>query len=143
MNYWKEKYESFARKNARAEDPAAWNTLDLLAEYSGFFKSFIFPGPWGGEIQRFFTGRWNTHYANDIELAIGCFYEMATPEAVDSAFHSTDRVMGYVKRQLEGKVINPAGDLAKVLEVIKIKTGVDFYNLPPNNTFEARTRSLN
>jgi hypothetical protein len=121
----------------------AWKCLELLAEYAGFYKHSVvgLETAWGGQIHRFFTGHWNNHHGNDIQRAIGCYYEMDTIEANDNSFHSTSIILGNVKRELGDKPMNPNGDLAKILAVIKLKTGVDYHTLDMA-AVQRRTHSL-
>jgi hypothetical protein len=140
LNYWLSQFDNYSHKQNPTEAEVipelssnhAWKSLELLAEYAGFYKHSPvgkYPHAWGGQINRFFSGRWNTSHGNDIQTAIGCYYEMDSIEANDASYLTTTKVVEYVKAALGDKPINPTGDLAKVLAVIKIKTGVDYFKL--------------
>jgi hypothetical protein len=146
VKYWMNKYNQCEKNQNVSEGDVipdastnhAWKSLELLAEYAGFYKHhlFGFATAWGGQIGRFFSARWNTHNGDDIQRAIGRYYEMDSIEANDKSYLSVSIILRYVKQELRDKPINPNGDLAKILEVIKIKTNVDYATLPMVGTAE-------
>jgi hypothetical protein len=151
LQYWSDQYDDKNTPIANLGDydtnrdktiKDAWQTLELLRDYAGFYKRFVFPTPWGGQMHRFFTGRWNTHFGNDIQAAIGNYYEMGCEEAHTQDYYSTKIVLGFVKEKIGDKPINPEGDLAKILAVIKTKTGVDYHTLDSTADFQERVRAI-
>jgi hypothetical protein len=104
--------------------------LNLLSKYVQFSSSALSEGITGsGNFFRFFSGRWRTQHASQVESAIACyfeknayFYQVISP--VD--YHPVDVILSRVKRQIGDNPINPNGTLAAILKVIQEETGVDF-----------------
>ncbi len=137
LKYWTDKYDQCTKnQNSRETGVAldlssnhAWKSIELLAEYAGFYKHSLIglPHAWGGQLHRFFTGRWNTHHGNKIQAAIGVYYEMDSIEAVDFHEQTTKDVLNHVYKKLGNVTLNPNGDLAKIFDVIKTNTGLDYF----------------
>jgi hypothetical protein len=109
-----------------AYDRLTGKTLDILSEYAHFFK---FPVAWGGRFCRFFTGHWNTHHGEQIQRAIEDFYHFNGEAVYDDNFHAVEYILACVKKEIGHTQMNPRGDLAKILRVIKEKTNVDYLSL--------------
>lgn len=145
INYWRNQYET---STYRQEDynyknkvdtnlEAAWKTLDLLAEYAAFYKHLPIIGlsvPWGGSFGRLFSSRSNAHGA-DVENAIANFYHMDGMYTDIEDFQRVDFVLALVKKKIGNKNINPNDDLAKIMNVIKEKTGIDYDTLDENAVY--------
>jgi len=124
LNCWRKYWD--ATSSYDSFDIQAGKTLDLLSHYAHFFQ---FPVAWGGKIGRFFTGHWNTHHGDQIQRAIENFYHYAGEAKYDDKFHDVEYILACVKQEIGNNPINPDGDLARILQVIKEKTKVDYFNL--------------
>lgn len=142
LDYWDQKYANsnynekayiYIFNQDLAEDAkAAWKTLDLLGEYVAFYRPLPSLGisiPWGGSMGRFFSCSWNRHHAKDVQDAISDFFNVNGYYAHAKDFHSVAFVLALVKKQIGNKPINENGDLAKILEVVKNATGIDYFSL--------------
>ena len=136
IHYWRTQWES------SCETDAAWKALDLLADYAHFFK--IYPlicveRPWGGSIGRFFAGKWNTHHGHEVQSAISSFFQSDGECALAIQYQSVEYVLAAVKEKIGNNHIKPNGDLAKILQVIKEKTSID-YNAIDSLSIDERCR---
>jgi hypothetical protein len=130
IEYWRSAWDNAADESH--VDINAGKTLNLLSQYAGFYKKIPILGfseAWGGKYGRFFSGRWSTQHGSAVENAIGNFYHMAGVYAHTEEFHSVEFILACVKRKIGNSPINPNGNLAKILEVIKEKTSVDYATL--------------
>lgn len=127
IEYWRQAWNS-AKIESDVNDDAG-KTLNLLSQYAGFYKTI--PGTemglaWGGNFGRFFSGRWHTQHGSQVQNAIANFYHGSGYYAVVVRFHSVEFILACVKKEIGDTPINPNGNLAKILEVIKEKTAVDY-----------------
>jgi len=126
LKYWATKWD-----NSKKQD-AAWKALDLLAEYAGFFKHRPIrhkPVAWGGSLGRFFSGRWNTHHGNEVQNAIANYFDEKGQYKLNKEFHTVEFILALVKKKMSNKKMDMTGDLAKILQVVKNKTQVDYAHL--------------
>lgn len=132
LKYWREKWELSKNEGRNLQEENAWKLLDLLAEYAAFFKHLPIiglPVAWGGSFGRFFSGRWNTHHGDEIQSSISNYFHMDGYYAHSEKFHSVEFVLALIKKQIGSKPIDQNGDLAKILQVAKEKTSVDYFQL--------------
>jgi hypothetical protein len=142
IDYWRQAWDSVAERSYPGDvaDHNVGKTLGLLAQYSRFFKGMV---AWGGSIGRFFSGQWNTHHGDAVQNAIGNFYHMDGMYAYISAFHAVEFVLAVVKREVGNNPINPNGDLARILQVVNERTGVDYYTLDANEIITRHIEAAN
>lgn len=134
MQYWRSAWNK--AKSESDYNQNAGKVLNLLSQYSAFYKT---PVAWGGTIGRFFSGRWNTHHGAQVQSAVENFFHMDGYYAHSKEFHSVEFILARVKQQIGNAPMNPNGDLARILNVIKEKTGVDYAGLDAQsilNTYE-------
>lgn len=134
IEYWITKWD----KNNPMGGDASKATLSLLAEYAGFFKHSPIGTPvaWGGSIGRFFSGRWNTHHGRNVQNAISSYFYTNGSYVLDEKFHNVEFILARVKTEIGDKKMNPHGDLAKILRVIKEKTKIDYESLDADAIFK-------
>jgi len=131
MQHWRRAWDN-AQRGIYANDDAT-KTLDLLSKYAGFYKSFLAFGVVGkSHYGRFFSGRWYTQHANQVESAIANFYHVDGMCRLNEQLHSVEYILALVKQKMVDRPINPEGNLARVLDVIRERTGVDYANLDAN-----------
>jgi len=139
LEYWENKWNNWKNTSDRFDDEIdAWKALDLLAEYAGFFKEVPLLGfhmPWGGTIGRFFACNFNAQYGEVVDKAISNYFHQDGNLAVNNIYHTVEYVLALVKAEMtwRGKNINDErDDLAKILEIIKDKTKVNYHQLDQN-----------
>lgn len=139
IDYWREAWNNVLEYFY--EDEHAEKVLGLLSLYASFFRYIPFPGVGniglgcGGTVGRFFSGRWNTHHGDAVQNAIGDFYAISGM-GNSSKYHSVEFILAAVKRAVGQEPIKKDGDLARILEVIREKTGVDYFELDANSVYE-------
>ena len=123
LSYWRAEWEAGNENNA-------WKTLKLLSIYAGFFQEMPLSTTkraWGGCIGRLFSGRWNTHHGSKVQTAIADFYHSSSQYALEPRYHDVEFVLALVKREVgDYNNLNPHGDLARILHIIKQKTLIDY-----------------
>ena len=128
MQYWRRAWNNAPRGLYSNDDTA--KSLDLLSRYAGFYKSFLVFGIVGkSHYGRFFSGRWRTQHADQVESAIANFYHVDGMCLHDKRFHYVEYILARVKQTMGDRPINPDGSLAKILAVIGENTGVEYANL--------------
>jgi|GEM_PF-3409458 len=130
IEYWRQAWDS-AKSDSDVNENAG-KTLSLLSQYAGSYKRIPLLNlsiAWGGKYGRFFSGRWNTHHGSEVQAAIENFYHRDGHYAHIKRFHSVEFILACVKKEISYKSINPKGDLAKILDVIKEKTGINYSSL--------------
>ena len=123
--YWLGQWENSTKKDAE-------KALDLLCAYAGSNKGLLAYGMKGklnGGVGRLFSGR-RTHHGTEVETAIASFFHMSGLYAHETKFQTVEFILATVKNEIgQAAPINPNGDLATILQVIKDKTNVDYFQL--------------
>lgn len=129
LEYWQNKYDS---KKDSFQAACA-----LLFEYSATqHQPNSKPSIVGGNNWSLFvSGRWKTHHAKAVCSALNEVFEKRVEE------HNLVNLLSQIKTKIGTKtVLNPNGDLSRILTVIKNNTGIDFNNIPetsePKNTLK-------
>lgn len=143
LSYWREKWKTseYMKEVWGKHDDNQRNsvkTLDLLSEYSAFFK---FPVAWGGPLGRFFSGRWNTHFGSEVQKAISDYFSPAGYYANSEKCHSVEFIIALVKKEIGAKVIDENGDLARILQVVKENTSIDYFQINADAIFTSYTKN--
>ena len=95
VEYWRNAWET---KGDSYIEGDAGKTLNLLAQYAGFYKTlFSLPVAWGGTYGRFFSGRWDTQHGDQVEAAIENFYLLDGNYRNRRDFHSVEFIVANVK----------------------------------------------
>lgn len=125
--YWRRQFDTFARVGNQQSEKDGYTlprrqfiaSVKLLLEYSSTFYEQHGSGfSGGGSCSRFWSGRWNTHHGHAIRAALGTLYGPPKQDV------SVKDLMYAVEEKLRGHLLDPQGDLSRILEVIKEKTGV-------------------
>lgn len=107
-------------------------TLNLLAEYTAYSKSLMALG-WHknrvGASLHFFSKRRSDQYTVQVENAIANFYHIIGTYALDSKYHTVEFILARVKQKMGNTPLNSNDNLAKILDVIRFKTTVDYASL--------------
>lgn len=107
---------------------AAHKTLELLAEYAAFCKSFMGVSTvWGGGFFRLFSLASQNQYREHIEQAIGTFYEASTDYHEEKGLHQVDFILAKVKLTMGENSININDDLYSLLTVIKNNAHINYF----------------
>ncbi len=137
LKYWRKQWDNRFKKAGKLSHnqhnhDEAWTALELLADYAHFYKKKPFGSPraWGGSIGRFFNGQWNTKHGSTVQKAIENYYLRDGYRALSPEYHHTDVILASIKESIEkaNEIISKKGDLRRILEVIKEKTGVDYFD---------------
>lgn len=106
------------QQNTRDED--FHRALHLFRLYAGAYS--VFP-----DLKRLFQGRWSQHGEIVNHVVYWHTYHGYGAYKGSDSVHS---LLKHLSEKLPAEKINPKGDLAAILEVIKQKTGLDFFQLP-------------
>jgi hypothetical protein len=143
IQYWQKKWDNCPKRYpGDITDDNVGKTLHLLVSYARLFKSLpavLLNGgaPWGGSIGRFFTCRWNSHHGKAIEEVLFGFYHVSGKDAFSytRGKEMLTKIMGYIKTQIGDTPINKNGDLARILHVVKVNTGMDYFSDNPAQNY--------
>lgn len=118
--------------------------LNLLSQYAAYSKLLMTFG-WHknrvGASLHFFSKRWSDQYTTQVVDAINNFYHVAGSHATSEEYHTVEFILARVKHEMGNTLLDPNDNLAKILEVIHIKTTVDYANLNADiilNRYNAR-----
>lgn len=125
-NYWDNANKSFEEESKKYPDGKKMlegaKTISLLSEYSKTEAGI------GGGFFRFITGKWNTHHGDAAQNVVMAFRN----PTIESGPEYVDNILARLKQEIGNNAISPNGDLYKILQVIKEKTNIDYFELNPN-----------
>jgi hypothetical protein len=134
--YWRQRWQT-PNIESIITDEDAQNTLKLLSQYAGFSSSLLSFNVRGtGRYLRTFSGLWNVEHGEQVENAIAGFYVMSGSHAHIERYHNVAFILAQVKLAIGNTPINPNGNLALILEVIREKTGVNYANIDATRLIE-------
>ncbi len=106
--------------------------LNLLSKYAAYSKSLMKFGCHknlvGGMFHFFWKGR-DDQYTTQVVDAIHNFYHVSGSHALCPKYHSVKFILSRVKHEMGDIPLDRNDNLAKILEVIRIKTGVNYEDL--------------
>lgn len=148
LDYWRSVWQQevflypFAGDDQNMDSKRVLNLLSKYVEFSSFALSKGITG--SGDFFRFFSGRWRTQYASQVEIAIACYFdENAYIYELIPAVNNNpiDVILSQVKREIGDSPIHPNGTLATILKVIQEKTGIDFDALNAEEIIESHNNA--
>lgn len=107
LEYWEKRWADHASFCGPGDQGVAEVIAYLFREYTSFQP--LLPGA----MSRFFSGRWNTHHANEVTSAIGL--HIASPEKYSKTPYE---MLSAIKREMGVKKVSPEGDFAQIMAVI-------------------------
>lgn len=106
--------------------------LNLLSNYAAYSKTLIafnvHKDRVGASLQ-FFSRRWGDRYTTQVVDAIDNFYALSGEYALSPEYHSVEFILARVKLEMGNTPLDPNDNLVKILDVIRIKTRVDYASL--------------
>lgn len=135
LNYWRNRFNFLDAKWGRKEPidcaPPDWfdhtNIFWMLCEYSSSSYSGLWGVTGGGSWNRFWSGRWNTHYGDDVRSVLVPIRKLPLEQ------QTVNKLVSLLKIKLDGKLLHPNGDLSRILKVVEEKTGVTLENCDARN----------
>ncbi len=82
-----------------------------------------------GSTLHFFSRRWADQYVTQVGNAICHFYHVDGQDRLDRRFHTVEFILARVKQEMANTPLDSNDNLAKILEVIREKTTVDYASL--------------
>jgi hypothetical protein len=132
LQYWTDRWENSAQRSPGRI------ALELFREYASFFTKIPIlkreRAYWGG-LGRFFAGRWDTNHGGDVQDAIGDFFTSGSNFYEHPSCCKIEFILACIKIHIGDALIKEHGDLARIFNVIKQKTNVDYFELDANEAY--------
>lgn len=127
IDYWQKQWDEALTDEISLEHGQSQKMAALFQEYTSYMH-FI-PGP----ICRFFSGRWNTHHAKEVEKAIGSKILLPITCLV-----SPEDMLISIRNEMGNKPYSEEGDFAQILAVIEKNTGLSYQTLEASSKKECQ-----